>query len=133
MSGCPTASGCTAAARCRPSPGTPSACSAGAGMPDTCAVAGRSRSTPHRQEIHQRDTEVMPELPEVETVRRGLLATVLGRRVESVEVLSKQSLAAPGPALDRQLVGRRLAAVARRGKLLIVDLDSDAHLWVHLM
>ena len=86
-----------------------------------------------RGELRQRDTEVMPELPEVETVRRGLLATVLGWRVESVEVLSKQSLAAPGPALDRQLVGRRLAAVARRGKLLIVDLDSDAHLWVHLM
>ena len=75
----------------------------------------------------------MPELPEVETVRRGLRGTVLGRRVESVEVLSRQSLAVPGPALERQLVGRRLAAVARRGKVLIIDLDSDAHLWVHLM
>jgi formamidopyrimidine-DNA glycosylase len=75
----------------------------------------------------------MPELPEVETVRRGLLATVLGRRVESVEVLSKQSLAPPRPAFDGLIVGHRLAAVARRGKVLIIDLDSDAHLWVHLM
>ena len=75
----------------------------------------------------------MPELPEVETVRRGLLATVLGRRVESVEVLSRQSLAAPRRAFEGLLVGHRLAAVARRGKVLIIDLDSDAHLWVHLM
>lgn len=67
----------------------------------------------------------MPELPEVETVRRALLATVLGRRVESVEVLSKQSLAVPGPALDRQLVGRRLAAVApRRVRVLNERLDD---------
>ena len=75
----------------------------------------------------------MPELPEVETVRRGLLATVLGRRVESVEVLSGQSLTAPRPALDNLLVGHRFAGFARRGKLLIIDLDSDAHLLVHLM
>jgi len=75
----------------------------------------------------------MPELPEVETIRRGLLATVLGRRVESVEVLSKQSLAPPRPAFEGLIVGHRLAAVARRGKVLIIDLDSDAHLWVHLM
>ena len=75
----------------------------------------------------------MPELPEVETVRRGLLATVLGRRVESVEVLSEQSLAARRPELDSLVVGHRFTAVARRGKVLIIDLDSDAHLWVHLM
>lgn len=75
----------------------------------------------------------MPELPEVETVRRGLLASVVGLRVESVEVLAQRSLGLPAAALERQLVGRRLTAVARRGKVLIVDLDSDAHLWVHLM
>ena len=88
---------------------------------------------PSRGELRQRDTDVMPELPEVETIRRGLLATVLGRRVESVEVLSRQSLAAPRRAFQDLLVGHRLAAVARRGKVLIIDLDSDAHLWVHLM
>jgi hypothetical protein len=47
----------------------------------------------------------MPELPEVETVRRGLLATVLGRPVESVEVLSPQSLQASQQALERPLSG----------------------------
>jgi formamidopyrimidine-DNA glycosylase len=57
----------------------------------------------------------MPELPEVETVRRGLFATVLGRPVESVEVLSPQSLQASQQALERLLVGHRFTGIGRRG------------------
>lgn len=72
----------------------------------------------------------MPELPEVETIRRGLAATVLGRRIEDVEVLWKPSL--PGP-VDGRLVGRSLRRVGRRGKLLVGDLDDGEHLLVHLM
>ena len=85
------------------------------------------------RDIHRRDNDGMPELPEVETVRRGLLATVLGRPVESVEVLSPQSLQAPQRALKRLLVGHRFTGIGRRGKLLVIDLDSDARLLVHLM
>lgn len=75
----------------------------------------------------------MPELPEVETVRRGLEATVIGRRVESVDVLSESSLPAPRPRLDSLVVGRRLGRIRRRGKLLVLDLDGSSHLLVHLM
>ncbi|MGH3002629.1 MAG: bifunctional DNA-formamidopyrimidine glycosylase/DNA-(apurinic or apyrimidinic site) lyase [Gaiellaceae bacterium] len=75
----------------------------------------------------------MPELPEVETIRRGLAATVLGRRVESVEILWPGSITAPGDRIERCAVGRRVDAIGRRGKLLLVDLDGGLHLLVHPM
>lgn len=75
----------------------------------------------------------MPELPEVETIRRGLEATVVGRRVEAVEVLWQPSLPAARAAIDRLLVHRHLIRIGRRGKLLIADLAGGAHLLVHPM
>lgn len=75
----------------------------------------------------------MPELPEVETIRRGLTATTLGRLVEGVDVLWAGSLTAAPKDVDRLVVGHRIVEVRRRGKLLIVDLDSAAHLLVHPM
>jgi formamidopyrimidine-DNA glycosylase len=75
---------------------------------------------------------VMPELPEVETLRRGLAATVLDKSIESVEVLWRPSFDAPRTAIDR-LTGHRLSAIRRRGKALIMDLDDDMHLLLHPM
>lgn len=75
----------------------------------------------------------MPELPEVETIRRGLVATVLGRHIEAVEVLSEKTLAATRPELDSLIVGHRLTGVDRRGKLLLAHLDGGAHLLIHPM
>lgn len=75
----------------------------------------------------------MPELPEVELLRRGLSATLTGLTVSRVEVRSPNAvLTAPGD-LQSQLVGHRLVAVRRRGKLLILDLDRGVCLLVHLM
>ena len=78
----------------------------------------------------------MPELPEVETVRRGLARLVTGRRVVGVEV-SRPSVArrAPGgPAeLVARLTGRRLESAVRRGKFCWLVLDgADEALLVHL-
>ncbi|HLI32614.1 MAG TPA: bifunctional DNA-formamidopyrimidine glycosylase/DNA-(apurinic or apyrimidinic site) lyase [Solirubrobacteraceae bacterium] len=75
----------------------------------------------------------MPELPEVEAARRGLAATVIGQRIEAVEITSPRSFAVPSRAVGGLLVGHRIDRVRRRGKLLIVDLDSRAHLLIHLM
>jgi formamidopyrimidine-DNA glycosylase len=75
----------------------------------------------------------VPELPEVELVRRGLSTTIVGRRVEEVEVRSGSSLAVPTARLKRAVHGSRLTGAARRGKVLIVELDSGAHLLVHPM
>jgi formamidopyrimidine-DNA glycosylase len=70
----------------------------------------------------------VPELPEVETVRRGLERLVVGQTIAGVEVLEDKSFRGdPG-----QLAGRRVEAARRRGKVLILDLDDGASLVAHL-
>lgn len=74
----------------------------------------------------------MPELPEVETIRRDLDATVRGTRIESVTVLWPPFVQAPRAVLDSAVVGHRIEGIHRRGKALIMDLDHDWHLLLHL-
>ena len=76
----------------------------------------------------------MPELPEVETVRRGLERHVAGRVIDEVEVLHPRAVRrhVPGPAdFAAALRGRRVAAPLRRGKYLWLPADDDA-LLAHL-
>ena len=74
----------------------------------------------------------MPELPEVETVARGLRA-VVGRRFVGVEVLWDRTIAEPSAAaFVERLVGRRIEATGRRGKWIVVDLTGGDTLLVHL-
>jgi formamidopyrimidine-DNA glycosylase len=74
----------------------------------------------------------MPELPEVETIRRHLAKALPGREVAGVELrLPKLLRTEPGRALD-DLVGRRVAGVGRRAKLLLFDFDGDLSLVAHL-
>jgi formamidopyrimidine-DNA glycosylase len=74
----------------------------------------------------------MPELPEVETVRRGLEPAMLGQRIARVEQ-NRADLRFPLPErfIDR-LTGRRVEALSRRAKYLIADLDDGAALIMHL-
>src|SRR3954470_6164578 len=73
----------------------------------------------------------MPELPEVETTRRGLLPHVVGRRIRDV-VVRNANLRWPVPRdLRRHLRGERVDAIRRRGKYLLFDLPKG-HLLVHL-
>ena len=75
----------------------------------------------------------MPELPEVETVRRGLQATVIGRTVVAVEATGARTVRRQGAEeLRQRLLGRRLVAAGRRGKYLAVELDSGEALVIHL-
>ncbi|MFT4011144.1 MAG: bifunctional DNA-formamidopyrimidine glycosylase/DNA-(apurinic or apyrimidinic site) lyase [Nocardioidaceae bacterium] len=77
----------------------------------------------------------MPELPEVEVVRRGLESHVVGRRFTGVEVLHprplRRHLAGPDD-FARLLVGRRVEAVRRRGKYFWLALDNGDALLGHL-
>jgi formamidopyrimidine-DNA glycosylase len=74
----------------------------------------------------------MPELPEVETVRRGLEARVVGRPIAQVEV-RRPDLRVPLPAtLARDLTGRTIARVSRRAKYLRAHLDDGAVMILHL-
>ncbi len=62
----------------------------------------------------------MPELPEVETARRGIEPYLLGRRVREVTVRDRRLRWPVPPALVRELPGQRIDAVARRGKYLLL-------------
>ncbi len=77
----------------------------------------------------------MPELPEVEVVRRGLATHVRGRTIADVELrghrVARRHLAGPADLADR-LAGRRVAAVRRRGKYLWWDLEDHVGLLLHL-
>jgi formamidopyrimidine-DNA glycosylase len=78
----------------------------------------------------------MPELPEVEVVRRGLQAHVVGRTMTAVRVHHARAVRRhePGPAdLTARLLGARISATGRRGKYLWMALDAgDTALVVHL-
>jgi formamidopyrimidine-DNA glycosylase len=77
----------------------------------------------------------VPELPEVEVVRRGLDRLVVGRRISAVEALHPRSTRrhVAGPAdFEAQLRGRRIVGTRRRGKYLWLPLDNDAALLAHL-
>jgi formamidopyrimidine-DNA glycosylase len=73
----------------------------------------------------------MPELPEVETTRRGILPDLQGRRISGV-VVREPRLRWPVPEdLDRRLRGQRIEAVQRRAKYLLVRLGAGTVL-LHL-
>jgi formamidopyrimidine-DNA glycosylase len=74
----------------------------------------------------------MPELPEVETVRRGLALRISGRRIVRAE-LRRPDLRRPfPPALASRLDGARIGALGRRGKYILIELDTDGLLLLHL-
>jgi formamidopyrimidine-DNA glycosylase len=75
----------------------------------------------------------MPELPEVETVRRGLERHVVGRRVESVEVGRERSVRRTSrEELTAGATGVTVQSADRRGKYLLLPLDSGDVLMIHL-
>lgn len=76
----------------------------------------------------------MPELPEVETVRRGLAEQVTGRIVTGLSYLEwPRAIEAPAPEeLRARLADRLIQAVRRRAKFLVLDLAGDEHLLIHL-
>ncbi|HRE20273.1 MAG TPA: bifunctional DNA-formamidopyrimidine glycosylase/DNA-(apurinic or apyrimidinic site) lyase [Rhabdaerophilum sp.] len=74
----------------------------------------------------------MPELPEVETVRRGLAPHLEARRIESVR-LNRPDLRFPfPPRFAERLTGRAILPLGRRAKYLLVPLDSGETLVIHL-
>jgi formamidopyrimidine-DNA glycosylase len=75
----------------------------------------------------------MPELPEVETIRRQLAPVVEGRRFAQVKVLDPRWCEpAPPWELADAIRGRRVERLDRRGKYLIWELTGDVHLVMHL-
>lgn len=73
----------------------------------------------------------MPELPEVEVICRQLNEQLRGKRVQGVEVYLPKSFHLAG-AKEADLIGAAFTKVARRGKYIIIETDSNVALIVHL-
>ena len=74
----------------------------------------------------------MPELPEVETVRRGLVPAMEGRRIERAEVRRPDLRWPFPPGMAERLTGARVERLRRRSKYILADLDTGETLLVHL-
>lgn len=74
----------------------------------------------------------MPELPEVETVRRMLASAIPGRRIAVARVSSKKLRTSSLATLPAKLQGRAFAEPRRTGKFLLLDLDAGVTLLSHL-
>ncbi|HVI29666.1 bifunctional DNA-formamidopyrimidine glycosylase/DNA-(apurinic or apyrimidinic site) lyase [Hansschlegelia sp.] len=74
----------------------------------------------------------MPELPEVETVRRGLAPVMEGRRIERVEARRPDLRFPFPPRFVERLAGRTVLSLGRRAKYLLADLDDGETLVMHL-
>jgi len=75
----------------------------------------------------------MPELPEVETIRRQLAPKVAGREIAAVEIGLPRLLKYPDPACFlREIIGKRIEKLERRGKYLLFRLTGDMTMIIHL-
>jgi formamidopyrimidine-DNA glycosylase len=76
----------------------------------------------------------MPELPEVETVVRELRkAGLIGRRIVRAQALWAKAVAAPASArFAREIRGREIRSLSRRGKFIVAELSGDRALLIHL-
>jgi formamidopyrimidine-DNA glycosylase len=75
----------------------------------------------------------VPELPEVETVRRGMVSFVVGRRIGRVEVGRERTVRRTSrEALIDGLTGATVTSIGRRGKYILCSLDTGETLMIHL-
>lgn len=74
----------------------------------------------------------MPELPEVETVARGLHQGLVGLQITDLSVFTPSIVVGDAAAFKQGICGKTVQRIWRRGKLLIFDLSSDLHLVFHL-
>src|SRR4051794_32189124 len=80
----------------------------------------------------QRYASRMPELPEVETVRRGLAPVLAGARVKALD-MNRPDLRFPLPErFAKRVVGQKILALERRAKYLIATLSGGEDLVMHL-
>lgn len=76
----------------------------------------------------------MPELPEVQTIVNDLnLAGLVGTTIAAARVFWPRTIAIPSPrAFCRKIKGKKISAITRRGKFLVIDFENNHHLLIHL-
>jgi len=74
----------------------------------------------------------MPELPEVETVRRGLHKLIIGKKIKTVSSDAAKSFPNSKHDVSEFLIGSKITDVRRRAKVLMIDLSTNYTLVIHL-
>lgn len=74
----------------------------------------------------------MPELPEVETIRRGLEEFLIGKKITDVNAIWHKSMPVEKKDIADKIIDSRIDSFSRRGKVMIVGLDNGYSLLVHL-
>src|ERR687898_516503 len=95
-------------------------------------VTARTRSQPGPKRPDRR--KMMPELPEVEVVRRDLEREIVGKRVKAVEADGMRSIRRHHnrKQFANRLVGKKITGIERRGKYILARLDGGDVLVIHL-
>ena len=76
--------------------------------------------------------QTMPELPEVETVRRGLEALIIGKKIVQATSDTAKSFPNADSDVEQFLAGAMITGIRRRAKVLLIDLSSRYTLMIHL-
>ena len=74
----------------------------------------------------------MPELPEVETIRRDLAVVLIGKKITDVKVLNSRAVKINADSFKKSLLNKKIKDIERIGKLMMVDLGDDNFLLIHL-
>lgn len=74
----------------------------------------------------------MPELPEVETIKRGLKRNIKGKKIADFECDYKKMINHPLPKYKKTIKGLEIKDVKRRAKLIILDLSKNKNILIHL-
>ncbi|MDD3296297.1 MAG: DNA-formamidopyrimidine glycosylase [Candidatus Omnitrophica bacterium] len=75
----------------------------------------------------------MPELPEVETIKRELGKAVLGKKITKVFVINPKVIKEPSPAkFQKAITGATIKSILRKAKLLVIELSNRKFLTIHL-
>lgn len=74
----------------------------------------------------------MPELPEVETIRRDLAKVIVGKKIVDVQIINKKPIKSSAASFKKDLLNKKIKDIERIGKLMMLDLSDGNFLLVHL-
>ncbi len=74
----------------------------------------------------------MPELPEVETIKRDLIKVLVGKKIIDVDVINKSPVIGSAETFKKVLLNKKIKQIERIGKLMMLDLSDGNFLLVHL-
>jgi len=74
----------------------------------------------------------MPELPEVETIRRQLIARIKGKKIKFIEVKLARMVNIPAAKFEKIVTGKSVKDIRRRAKILVIDLSGSWSIVIHL-